>query len=726
MNRPTLAHGLARILAITVPIGALAAAMPAATPTAAGSAAWESRIDQYVAAARKRTLDACKAKGIALPADFLAWIDGDPVLRDSVYGCRKDPLPVLLGLRSLEIDLGTQLVRKDYPQLALAFAIQDSYTKRAPKAGTWNDADGAVPPDALPDVTPRKPLVLAIPGDPRVPVDTHAKDRPLDRDDHVVNFLEDHAPIEIEVSAEELPPLEYDDKGVAKPRGKPVKVTKKVMRQLVAADVIASRALQAEFNAYMQAHGQDVRLDCGDGAVRWNSTDAVHDDALRKRIADAHEMFHAAYRAKGRMPAERDTAPTPAESMAWFVRNDRWDFPADVRAARQWPRFPLNAPWPVLLMLAADDQPLREREEVWTKFVATGEARTYGEYIGDIAQQFDMQSARRLSPFAFNYGSIQMMWKDGGVCGTMGNIGARTERILGVPASTAGQPGHCAMVEMDFNPKSGQYRCKGGQYATGGDEVTTVHAGWNYDDKGGRRPMVFHQAVAWGVDAGLPAFVDTLVMRRAWDAMPADQRAKECAKFMAEGLARNPYAMAVVEAAIGDAPDGKSALALVDAFNEAMDKAKLPADRKLYRDTVRDLAHARAMALAAPADSKDAAALLADLTRQGCTNAPLLARCWRGIAGEDGFVESSMKAAQDYLASPDRTKDRKASDRFAGQVRAWAKTIKEKPARELWAATMLKAFEGKEELQLKAKKVVDPAVAELRKIAGTPKAPKQA
>jgi hypothetical protein len=61
MNRPTLAHGLARILAITVPIGALAAAMPAATPTAAGSAAWESRIDQYVAAARKRTLDACKA-----------------------------------------------------------------------------------------------------------------------------------------------------------------------------------------------------------------------------------------------------------------------------------------------------------------------------------------------------------------------------------------------------------------------------------------------------------------------------------------------------------------------------------------------------------------------------------------------------------------------------------------------------------------------------------------
>ena len=84
-----------------------------------------------------------------------------------------------------------------------------------------------------------------------------------------------------------------------------------------------------------------------------------------------------------------------------------------------------------------------------------------------------------------------------------------------------------------------------------------------------------------------------------------------------------------------------------------------------------------------------------------------------------------MKAAQEYLASPDRTKDRKASERFAGQVRAWARTIKEKSARELWAAQMLKAFDGKEQLELKGKSLVDPVVAELRKVAGMPKGPKQ-
>ena len=77
---------------------------------------------------------------------------------------------------------------------------------------------------------------------------------------------------------------------------------------------------------------------------------------LRKRIVAAHQLFEHAYRAKGRMPAERDRAPTAAESMAWFIRNDQWPFTAEARAARHWPLFPLDAPWPTLMMLAADDQ----------------------------------------------------------------------------------------------------------------------------------------------------------------------------------------------------------------------------------------------------------------------------------------------------------------------------------------------------------------------------------
>ena len=528
-------------------------------PPAAPAPRWtDEAVRQHVTRARAATLDACRTRGISLPPDFLAWVDRDPARRTAVYGWRPDPLPVLLGLRSLEIDLGTDTVRRDYPQLALAFAIHGSFAApRKDGASPWNDGDAERAP-ALPDVSPRPRLELRIPGDPRVRVDTKNATRTLDRDDHIVNFLEDHAPIEVEETVRELPPLEYDEKGVARKRGKPVETRRMATRPLVAADVIASAALQREFNAYMAAHGHpDVAIDCGDGAVRWNSTEAIPDDGLRTRIKAAHELFHAAYRAKGRMPAERDPAPTPSESMAWFVRNDRAELSPAQRQAMQWPRFPLNAPWPVLMMLVADDQPLREREAIWTAFRQTGELRTYGEYIGGIAQQFDMQSARRASPFPFSYGSIQMMWKDGGVCGTMGNIGARTLRIAGVPASTAGQPGHCAIVHMDCDRASGRFACTGGQYATGGDEVTSVHAWWAYDDEAARRPMVFHQSVAWAVNRGADAFVGTLAMARMFAGLEEAARSRACVAFVRAALKENPYALTATLAAIeaAAAPD---------------------------------------------------------------------------------------------------------------------------------------------------------------------------
>jgi hypothetical protein len=425
------------------------------------------------------------------------------------------------------------------------------------------------------------------------------------------------------------------------------------------------------------------------------------------------------------MPAERDRAPTASESMAWFIRNDRWAFSDADRAARGWPRFPLNAPWPVLMMLAADDQPLREREEIWARFRDSGEFRTYGEYIGGIAQQFDMQSARRVAPLAFNYGSIQMMWKDGGVCGTMGNIGARTHRIVGTPAATAGQPGHCALVVMGYDAKTKQYRCFGEQYATGGDEVTHVHAGWNYDDAGGRRHMIWHQTVAWGVNDDFDAFIDTLAMRRVWDTMPADEQARECVKLVDQGLARNPFAITLVDAALNAAPDTKTTLAVLEAFNRRADEIAKDKQYGLYLTTVRDLAHARIERLPAPATQDETAKLLETLERQGCTNAALLARCWRALGGDDEFVARCKSSVEAYLASPDRTKDRRAAQKFASQVRELAKQVKG-PAKRRWAEQMLGYFKDNENITIRGKTIVDPAVEELRKLAAVKPATKQA
>lgn len=683
-------------------------------------APWRTEsIDAFLSEARARTLADLKSRGLSLPADFLAWIDDDAIVRATVYGCRKDPLPVLLQLRSLEIDLGTDIVRQDYPQLALAFAVQRSYMVSGKEASGWNDgaAEGKT---TLADISSRPPLQLRVPKDPRKRVDTKDPNRKLDRDDHIINFLEDHAPIEVEVTSKERPPLEYDENGIAKKRGKPVKVTRKVQRGLVGADVIASTDLQREFEAYMSAHGHDIRLDCGNEVVHWKSKAAVKDKELRARIRTAHEMFHTAYRNKGRMPGERDRAPIPSESMAWFIRNDRHAFSDEDQAARKWPRFPLNAPWPVLLMLAADDQPLREREDIWIKFRDHGEFRTYGEYIGGIAQQFDMQSARRVSPIAFNYGSIQMMWKDGGVCGTMGNIGARTYRICGVPSSTAGQPGHCAIVRMDIDPKTGLFRCIGGQYATGGDEVTTVHARWNYDDVGGRKPMVWHQSVAWGINHDVGAFVDTLVMRRMWDRLDAATQRKHAARFVKEATSQNPFALAAVLGAVQATNDALEATDLLDICNQALDKAANGNQYDLYRRELRKIVHARVLALPDSGSWLDAGALLAVLERQGCDNGRLLARAWRTIGGAAEFESQTLAAATRYVAGK-RTKA--ASKRFLDQVRAWERTMRNKGKRQAWAKRMLEPFAGNEAIRQRRRASLDPVVAQLCKTAGIP-APK--
>ncbi len=691
---------------------------PAQLERSGPQAKWDrAAIDAFVEASRTRTLATCEQKGIAVPADFIAWIDSDPLLVRSVYGCRRDPLPVLLALRSLDIELGEEVVRRRYPQLALAFAIQGSYRTPTRKASPWNDGDDGGPgARPLPDIRPRPRLDLAVPGDPRVVVDTKAKDRELDVDDHVINFLEDHAPIEVEVTEKELPPLEYDDKGVAKPRGKPRTVQRKVARALIGADVIADAALQAEFNAYMAAHGHaDVRLDCGDRVVHWQSKEAVKDKDLRARIAAAHEVFHRAYRRKGRMPAERDAAPTPAESMAWFVRNDEQRLSDAELQARKAQHFPLDAPWPVLLMLAADDQPLREREQVWQQFRDEAVFSTYGEYIGGIAQQFDMQSARRVSPLAFSYGSIQMMRKDGGVCGTMGNIGARTYRIVGVPSSTAGQPGHCAIVLMEHDAKNDTYRCKGGQYATGGDEVTTVHAGWNFDDVGGRRPMVFWQTGAHGVARDRAGFIGGLVVRRMWDSPPPASAAVAGRAFVRATLQRDPFALAAFLGALDAAANAGDALAIGAVFDEVSPDGQ---DMQLYRRTVHDLVHARVLQLPPPKDENAAKELGARLERDGCRNASLLARTWRQIGGESEFTQRCVALVKTYVAAPARSASKRASEDFKRLVQGFENSVKGEQNKRAWARALLAAFRNHEVLRIKKKRSIDPVVAYLCKHAG--------
>lgn len=662
--------------------------------------------DAVIADAQAQARRELEAEGKSLPPDFLTWVDADPVLKTTVYGARRDAAGILLMLRSLELDLGRDAVRKNYTQLALAMAVVAA-----------KDGHAA-------DISEREPLVLQIPGDPRKPMDTKDPNRTLDLNDHIINFLNDHTLEEDVVvgQKEEVPELKYDDKGVAitapAKKGKPkmIPITEKRTRTLYAADVIASEAWQEKFNAYLKEKGLTNRVECGERIIHWKSSEMVRGE-MNKKIGDAFKLFRTAYEAKGLLPAARDTLATPAERCAYLIRNNEHVFPADVQEQRKWPRFPLNAPWPVLTLLVDYSQPLREREERWIAFRDKGETKTYGEYIGSVAQQFDMQSARRIKPHPFTYGTIQMMLKDGGVCGTMANIGVRTYNVLGIPSSTAGQPGHCALVTFGFDQKTGTYACRGGQYATAGDAGTGVHASWLFGDVDARRPMVYHQSIAWAVNHGLQGYLDSTVAHTFFKQLPEAERTAHGAKLLATASAMNPFNFLLVDDAMSrdGSPDELVAFWKHLKLSLAAGKAGCPTNG-LYNDTIRTKLFARLATLPVPTEMHRTENILAFMKEESCDNQAALVSYRLAATGLPALLAETEAAISNHVASV-RTDESCAAR--ADEVAAVAGKIADKKERAVWAVARWQEIQGHElYLGRRNKITADKSLAVLGKLAG--------
>ena len=686
----------------------------ASAPEYAGlRAAWEK--DQYafspavrsayLAFAKAQAQRELAAAGKSLPADFLAWIDGDPVVEATVYGARQSSVGILLMLRSLELDLGEAAVRKDYTQLALATAVV--HAKLGPQA----------------DLKPRPLLKLAIGGDPRQPVDTKDPKRVLDVNDHIINFLNDNTIVEDVVvgQKEELPELKYDAKGVAIPvpkgKVKKVPITEKRTRSLYAADVIASQALQQKFNACMKEKGQAVQIDCGEKIVHWNSHDMVRGPESKK-IEEAYRLFKTAYEAKGLLPAARDPLPTPAERCAYLIRNHEYKFPPELQAGRKWPRFPLTAPWPILTILVANDQPLREREERWEAFRDKGEFRTYGEYIGGIAQQFTMQSARRIRPWPFTYGSIQMMLKDGGVCGTMGNISARSHCTLGIPACTAGQPGHCCVILFAYDAKTNTYKCHGGQYATGGDAQTHPHTPWFFGDIDAGRPMIYHQSIAWAVNYGMPAYLDSTIAYAFCRQLPEAERRAHGLQLLESAIVLDPYNFLLVDAAqeLAATPSEQIRLwVFLKGKLAAAAKPGCPADG-LYNQTIKDRLFANLAKLPVPTDKALAEKVAAFLKEEKCPNAETVAHYQAALNGAPAVMAETVTALQAHLVS---VRTDASCSQMAERLTAAANLLPDKKQRREWAQPLFKQAQGHEQYFGRKNKITtDAAVLALAKLSG--------
>lgn len=665
----------------------------------------------YLAVARNEARSGLAEAKKNLPRDFLAWVDSDPVVSATVYGARHNPVDVLTVLRSLELDLGAEVVRRKYTQLMLAMAVVHSVPPTAKEPlppGTNPPADRGSSSPAWEtlgiSLAPRPLLQLRIPGDPLKPVNTHPKDRPLDVNDHIINFFEGRT---VEVKAKKQP--EGGDK--EKPLMESV--------PMAACDVLADPKLQAEFNAYMEKQGQKLRIDCGDHVVFRDSTKAVGKEE-GKGLLEAFEMFKKAYEAKGLLPADRDATPTLAETCAWLIRNDSTPMPAPEgikRKWKQWPIYPLNAPWPTLLYLAQWRQPLRECQDLFERYRDKGEFHGYGEYIGGIAQQFDFQSARRLMPYPFAYGTFQMMLKDGGVCGTMANMRVRSELALGIPSTTAGQPGHCALVTMDYSPEKKIYDLEGGQFVTGGPDDTHPHMPWVLAGDNEKRPMVYHLSNAWMVNYGMGSLLDSLMAWKFYQRLPEADRREHGLALLAGALKLNPYNFLAADSAVEAAPGAQVLADFADSFTSLLSdvtKPGCPTDG-LYRETVLQQACKRLATLPVPDDKALLARLAAITEKAGDVEA--WSKYQTALLGEAGVRTLLLNTLKAGIADQ---RSEQGTALLARRIQAVVDATSKSPEKTKWLDSMLTAVTGHETFTIgkKTKTFTDPCVAVVLKSVG--------
>lgn len=637
------------------------------------------------------------ARGQKLPKDFLDWVDSDATVAATIYGMPQPSEDMLSVLYSLEIDLGKETVRKDYTQLALAMAVCHSQM------------------GATADLTPRPLLNLVIPQNPLEPVDTKDPNRELDVDDHVINFLKEN-PVTYTTKVQPTHMVEVKNPtDASKPLMKEVpdpKATAKEethTRELLAWEVMASKELQAKFNAYMKAKGQTVEINCE------TPRRGTIPSADRAAILQATAIFRKAYIAKGLLLEKRDATPSLAEFCAFLIRNDKYRFPADVK--RAWPLFPLKAPWPVLTYLALNRTPLREADDLWNRYVSTGRVYTYGNYVGNIAQHSALLQARSMAPFDYGYGSVQMMLKDGGVCGTMAGISAHNKVVLGRPACTAGQPGHCALVVFRDIGK-GLFDLKGEQFVTGGNRQTTPHSPWIFNASRGRRGMGDHETVAWMVNYSFPTFLQSQIASNIIRLLGENASVDERMSMALSGLALNPYNLTLVETAratVGADPVLNFTLwKALDANLQKGTKPGCPVE-SIYSGKVKGQVLNVLAASPAPTDKKQAEEIYQFLKAEKTPHAGALARYQTAVEGLGPMIQRIDKELGEYLAQP-RTPAN--ANIMASSLNAAAAQIADPAERKSWARKCVERLQSEPSYFSKNRITTDAAYATAVKLSG--------
>lgn len=216
----------------------------------------------------------------------------------------------------------------------------------------------------------------------------------------------------------------------------------------------------------------------------------------------------------------------------------------DLKDGIQWPLFPLQTAPYYLLNPFAQSVPGREQDFVWERFCRPKGKQSRVLAYADAVYGWEYTKPDvRQKKSAWHPDSIPRILEDGGVCGRLARMEATGKAVLGIPASTAGQPGHCALMFVTQDQK-GQYGVEIGQSESGTWSNTVPHVAL------GASPAIAgfeREAVSWLALAETAnrvksaAYAQSLAL--AW--MAQDAKAPQAkAQLLGQAVAANPYHLA--------------------------------------------------------------------------------------------------------------------------------------------------------------------------------------
>jgi hypothetical protein len=603
------------------------------------------------------------ANTITLPPDFLSWVAGDPIVASTVYGIRHGtPAQALFVLRSLELDIGVEKMRGKYTQLGLAAARLHAASINL-----------AVPSTNSFSLAARPLLEVKIPPCPLVKVDTHPKDRPMDVNDHIINFLEESETVTKDANGKELVTVT--------PR-EPI---------LTAGQVVASRKLQKEFNDYMERKGQKIQpLDCGDNLIN-TYTGVIWRHPYCGRFQYASKLFKTAYIEKGRLVQRNDPLPTPTEWIAYQIRSA--EDPA--RAIN------LQNPWPILMYMVGHRVALREAEFVWAEKAKGINPMRYIMYIGSIAQAGeDLIILSRLQPYEFPYNSYpgKRLW--GGVCGSHTHTACVAGSTLGMSMVACSSPGH------SFPGSFG--KDKNGVWTFGGGHTGAAFYFGAAGPEGTGSDLNKLRSVCWGINSGLDSFLDAQLAWTLELQLPPSCPASQRMTLLKSAVSLNPYCLGLMRTAQASIAAPQDHV----AFYQNMERALLALGPKPgcpndpYRAEFENTLLAKLDALPVPTEKGALAYVASFVSSRGDA-------LWSKYqAASIGLPAIQEQVTAELKANVAGTRTQTATDLIAQRITAVGNSISDLKEKNVWAENLLQILHGHERFAPDAKKpkelVVDP------------------